>query len=149
MSVSGMQQVQRSIHQCPQHNGTQYKTRKNQYRKSTETVGAQKGEGAARPIISTPDHLWISPLDPLSNDVSLINTELTHLHSTCSDQVARTKMSLTSAIPPPKWVLEMNTPLAKRSGKTSFRNPPGFTTKATGKQVLPPLIMQIIDLTRY
>ncbi|GAM36959.1 ER membrane DUF1077 domain protein [Talaromyces pinophilus] len=43
-------------------------------------------------------------------------------------------MSPTSSIPPPKWVLEMNTPLAKRSGKTSFRNPPGFTTKATGKQ---------------
>ncbi|RAO70210.1 uncharacterized protein BHQ10_006222 [Talaromyces amestolkiae] len=43
-------------------------------------------------------------------------------------------MSLTSTIPPPKWVVEMNTPLAKRAGKTSFRNPPGFTTKATGKQ---------------
>ncbi|KAF4943920.1 hypothetical protein F66182_18700, partial [Fusarium sp. NRRL 66182] len=43
-------------------------------------------------------------------------------------------MSLTSTLPPPKWVVEMNTPLAKRSGKTSFRNPPGFTTKATGKQ---------------
>lgn len=38
---------------------------------------------------------------------------------------------------PPSWVVEMNTPLAKRSGKAnSFRNPPGFTTKSSGKQVL-------------
>ncbi|EEA20945.1 hypothetical protein EYB25_008422 [Talaromyces marneffei] len=43
-------------------------------------------------------------------------------------------MSLSTSIPPPKWVVEMNTPLAKRPGKTSFRNPPGFTTKASGKQ---------------
>ncbi|CRG86762.1 hypothetical protein PISL3812_03773 [Talaromyces islandicus] len=36
---------------------------------------------------------------------------------------------------PPKWVVEMNTPLAKKPPKAgSIRNPPGFATKPTGKQ---------------
>lgn len=43
---------------------------------------------------------------------------------------------------PPKWVVEMNTPLAKRPAKAgNIRNPPGFATKPTGKQVSHPYII--------
>ncbi|KAH8691194.1 DUF1077 family protein [Talaromyces proteolyticus] len=39
------------------------------------------------------------------------------------------------ASPPPSWVVDLNTPLPKKSPKTSnIRNPPGFATKSTGKQ---------------
>lgn len=45
--------------------------------------------------------------------------------------------SALDTLQPPKWVVDLNTPLAKRPAKAnSFRNPPGFTTskKTSGKQ---------------
>jgi hypothetical protein len=50
---------------------------------------------------------------------------------------------------PPKWVVEMNTPLAKKPKAGNVRNPPGFAAKPTGKQVaIPTSILYISKQTQ-